>query len=475
MKRKTELKLEEAKMYTRKYILSGRYIVRNTFVAVAALSVVGSAVLAVNIKKEVAETPKSISQMVAEDVETESGNFSINVAEASMIENESVDQLYTLFDDDDVLTAANTTNNLTESEYDMTGKFIVLTDGLNLRAEASTEGNILVVLNTGDTGEVIGTDGEWTLVSSEGSDGYLKSEFILTDDEATEMAELAANEGKTLRELLYKEETLVAEANIDEDEPEVIDLKKEEEKQNSQTAGNEQDEKKDDNKEAITTQVASTEVVTTETAKNDTTQAPKTEATTTQTVTTETVTTETATTEAPATEAPTTEAPTTEATTTEAPTTEATTEATTEYVEPETEAPTTEATTEYVEPETEEASYSNSSDLYLLAAIVYAEAGNQSYEGQLAVASVVMNRLYSGSFGGSLSEIIYAPSQFTAVYSTAFSTALSTGGSSTSLQAAQDALNGANNVPGLYYFRPTWNVDTSSLSYYVQIGDHIFY
>ena len=97
-----------------------------------------------------------------------------------------------------------------------------------------------------------------------------------------------------------------------------------------------------------------------------------------------------------------------------------------------TEEQTTEATTEYVEPETEEASYSNSSDLYLLAAIVYAEAGNQSYEGQLAVASVVMNRLYSGSFGGSLSEIIYAPSQFTAVYSTAFSTALSTGGSSTS-------------------------------------------
>ena len=117
MKRKTELKLEEAKMYTRKYILSGRYIVRNTLVAVVALSVVGSAVLAVNIKKEVAETPKSISQMVAEDVETESGNFSINVAEASMIETESVDQLYTLFDDDDVLTAANTTNNLTESEY----------------------------------------------------------------------------------------------------------------------------------------------------------------------------------------------------------------------------------------------------------------------------------------------------------------------------------------------------------------------
>ena len=119
----------------------------------------------------------------------------------------------------------------------------------------------------------------------------------------------------------------------------------------------------------------------------------------------------------------------------------------------------------------------SSSDLYLLAAIVYAEAGGESYEGQLAVASVVMNRLANGYWGGSLSSVIYAPSQFTGTYSGAFSTALTTGGSSTSLQAAQDAMNGANNVGGYMYFRPTWNTPQSvyDSGNYIQIGNHIFY
>ena len=70
---------------------------------------------------------------------------------------------------------------------------------------------------------------------------------------------------------------------------------------------------------------------------------------------------------------------------------------------------------------------------------------------------------------------MYAPSQFSAIYTSAFQNALSTGGSSTSLQAAQDALNGANNIGGYTSFRPTWNVDTSSLGSYVQIGNHIFF
>ena len=145
----------------------------------------------------------------------------------------------------------------------------------------------------------------------------------------------------------------------------------------------------------------------------------------------------------------------------------------------ETEAQTTteEVTTEAPTEAATEAAPVESSDLYLLAAIVYAESGGESYEGQLAVASVVMNRLYSGKWGSSLSSVIYAPSQFSGAYTGAFSTALSTGGSSTSLQAAQDALNGANNVGGYMSFRPTWNTPQSvyDSGNYIQIGNHVFY
>jgi spore germination cell wall hydrolase CwlJ-like protein len=140
-----------------------------------------------------------------------------------------------------------------------------------------------------------------------------------------------------------------------------------------------------------------------------------------------------------------------------------------------TETKTTDAPTEAPTEAATEAVAAASSDTYLLAAIVYAEAGGESYDGQLAVASVIMNRLANGSWGSTLSDVIYAPSQFTGTGTAAFSTALSTGGSETSLSAAQAALGGANNIGGAMYFRPTWNCDTSSLSSYTQIGNHIFY
>ena len=86
-----------------------------------------------------------------------------------------------------------------------------------------------------------------------------------------------------------------------------------------------------------------------------------------------------------------------------------------------------------------------------------------------------MNRLYSGSWGSTIESVVSAPGQFSVYGTGSFYSALSTGGSDTSLQAASAAMSGSNNIGSYMYFRPTWNVDTSSLSSYVQIGDHIFY
>jgi spore germination cell wall hydrolase CwlJ-like protein len=117
----------------------------------------------------------------------------------------------------------------------------------------------------------------------------------------------------------------------------------------------------------------------------------------------------------------------------------------------------------------------NASDLYLLAAIVYCEAGAEPYEGQLAVANVVINRLNTGKWGNTLADVIYAPYQFTGCQMSSFSTALKTGGSASCLRAAQEALNGNNSVPGYYYFRPYKNVALEKLSNYTIIGTHVYY
>lgn len=128
--------------------------------------------------------------------------------------------------------------------------------------------------------------------------------------------------------------------------------------------------------------------------------------------------------------------PQTEAPQTEAPQTEA----------PQTEAPQTEAT------KSSTGSYSDYSDLDLLAAIIWCEAGNQPYDGMVAVGEVVMNRVASPSFPNTIAAVLEQPGQFTPYSSGTLQSALASGVNSTCYQAAQDALNGAQPVPGALYF-----------------------
>ena len=94
------------------------------------------------------------------------------------------------------------------------------------------------------------------------------------------------------------------------------------------------------------------------------------------------------------------------------------------------------------------------SDLDLFAAIIYCEAGGESYECQLAVASVIMNRVKSGNFPNTLYDVIYQRGQFSPARSGKLSRAISRGSASSSCyQAAQEALNGADNTNGCLYFR----------------------
>ena len=52
-------------------------------------------------------------------------------------------------------------------------------------------------------------------------------------------------------------------------------------------------------------------------------------------------------------------------------------------------------------------------DVTLLAALIQCEAGSESYEGQLAVGAVVMNRVRSGAYPGSIYGVIYESGQVT--------------------------------------------------------------
>lgn len=93
------------------------------------------------------------------------------------------------------------------------------------------------------------------------------------------------------------------------------------------------------------------------------------------------------------------------------------------------------------------------SDVQLLARAINGEARGESYEGQVAVGAVILNRVKSSSFPNSIAGVIYQPGAFTAVDDGQINVPISE--NSTVVKAAQDALNGWDPTNGaLYYFNP---------------------
>lgn len=104
----------------------------------------------------------------------------------------------------------------------------------------------------------------------------------------------------------------------------------------------------------------------------------------------------------------------------------------------------------------------------LMASIIFCEAGNQPYEGQVAVGAVIMNRVRSSSYPNSIEAVIYQSGQFGPASTGWLDRVRSTRGyTASAMQAANDALAGANPIGGCLYF--------DQGGYGMQIGAHYFH
>lgn len=106
----------------------------------------------------------------------------------------------------------------------------------------------------------------------------------------------------------------------------------------------------------------------------------------------------------------------------------------------------------------------------LLAALIQCEAGGESYEGQLAVGAVVMNRVRSAAYPDTIHGVIYASGQFTPAQSGKVNRVLESGRIKQScIDAATEAISGVSNVGDLTHFRRNNGRDG------LVIGNHVFY
>jgi len=112
-------------------------------------------------------------------------------------------------------------------------------------------------------------------------------------------------------------------------------------------------------------------------------------------------------------------------------------------------------------------------ELDMLAKVIYAEARGEDYEGQVAVAAVVINRVQASGFPKTVREVIHAKGAFTAVRDGQYGLKPD----NQAYKAAQEALRGKDPTgDAVYYYNPKiatskW-IRTRTLT--ARIGNHWF-
>ncbi len=109
--------------------------------------------------------------------------------------------------------------------------------------------------------------------------------------------------------------------------------------------------------------------------------------------------------------------------------------------------------------------YSEEEKIFI-ARVVYAEARGEIFEGQVAVATVVLNRFESGKFGSSIKRVVFSRSQF----------AVSGKHSAQGMVAVEIAIQRMGDYPdNMFYFQASTRKTWRNFVYLERIGGHSFY
>lgn len=445
---------KRTKSYMKRNVLNYRYIKRNIIVA---LSVVGVVALTVGVAKLGEQVDHKAGYNAASTVEYADAAFMNEGSIAVAMDNIHSNTVQIADYDNDLLMEAEEE----ASEFD--NMFIVkTTDVLNVRAEASADSEIVGKMENGAVGDITGTEGEWTAISSGDVAGYVKTEYILTGAEAESYAadfvkvigtvntdtvrvrseastesdimtlaavntvfDVISEDGDwTQVQLSDAESGYIMSDYIDVEttyahamtlaEYDALYNSPEEDEQVSSEASGENDENagtSDTTDNSPSTDSSSGDSQTEKTSSDNSSSGNSSSG----------------------------------------------------------------ASTGSSSGNSSSVDTSQYSDSYLLACLISMEAGYEPYEGQLAVANVVLNRLKSGKWGSTMADVIYAPNQFPCATGAVMQGYLENGPLDTAVQAANDALNGNNNIGSFMSFLNQKYVDTDSLSDYIIIGNHCFY
>jgi len=116
-------------------------------------------------------------------------------------------------------------------------------------------------------------------------------------------------------------------------------------------------------------------------------------------------------------------------------------------------------------------------DLMLLARLIHAEARGESFEGQVAVGAVILNRVSSPYFPKTIREVIYQKSSRVYQFSPVGDGSINLEPNEKAVQAAVQALQGTDPTGGaLFFYNPDISRDQwiRTLPVMTRIGNHVF-
>lgn len=451
MNKRTKFQLRNIELFARKYVFNSKYMIRNILAATILMTLIatgtgiGSVVANMPKKEKAPKVEKTVATVETEEVAV------LNIVATPELSDELISSLRAGLEENMLVAIEpKETEIVSNGKNGFESKFVAIEDNVNVRAESNTEAEIVGKVNDGVVGDIISVDGEWIEIKSGSIEGFIKSEFVLSGDKAYEYAKdfkiitaSVNDDGVNVRSEANKDADIVETAYegtkyivLDED----IDAENNEKEwicvevvngkgyinsdyidvEVTYPVASALDEDKEENKEdTIDDADDEDDAQPEEPSQPDTPNEPE------------------------------------------------------EPSQPEE----PEQPNEPEEPSiiTRDSISLTDEEVLLMAAVVTLESGGECYDGQLAVANVIINRLISGAWGSSVSDVIYAPGQFSCVNSDKFSEYVSTGGQSSCIKAVREAAAGTNNVANYKSFRPVRNVDVNSLGSYVIIGNHVFF
>lgn len=123
----------------------------------------------------------------------------------------------------------------------------------------------------------------------------------------------------------------------------------------------------------------------------------------------------------------------------------------------------------------------NATDLEMLIAVIHCEAGYESYEGKVALANIVLNRVRDKRFPNTIRGVLYQKGQFTVVKTSKYKKTLVNYKTNNSkymkdtIKAAKAALAGENNIGKRVFYNGYRHETHRNHKNPLRIGNHLFW